>query len=76
MANLKSGTILVNKNYIRFSIPSYQVEPGKEFIYVGEYKGSYLVEFKDRSFMPEYGYGGCVLAVRPSDMVIKGNQQK
>jgi hypothetical protein len=50
----------------------FQFDAGRELKYVSTYKGMYLVEFANRSYVSEYsGYAGVLMAVNPSDVKIK-----
>jgi len=72
MPRLKQGTILVTTKYIRCNMLGFQFDAGRELKYVSTYKGMYLVEFADKSYMPRYsGDAGVLMAVNPCDVKIK-----
>ena len=75
---LKKGTILVAKNYIKCYVPSFQFEVGTEFVYLFSYQGCYMVQRSHNrklndgdNLLPEHsGEGGCLLAVKPCDVEV------
>lgn len=72
MPRLKQGTILVTTKYIRCNRLGFRFDAGRELKYVSTYKGMYLVEFANRSYVSEYsGYAGVLMAVNPCDVKIK-----
>ena len=72
MPRLKQGTILVTTKYIRCNMLGFQFDAGRELKYVATYKDVYIVEFADKSYMPQYsGYAGALMMVNPSDVKIK-----
>jgi len=68
---LKQGTLLVTTKYIRCNMLGFQFDAGRELRYVSTYKGMYLVEFADKSYMSYgTGYAGVLMAVNPCDVKI------
>ncbi len=68
---MKRGTILVTTNYIRCNMLGLLVDAGTELKYVSMYKGKYIVEFTDESYMPDNnGYADALMIVNPWDVKI------